>query len=142
MRWINRMPGRVGHVTLAALPFLLVFLAYSAGSAARLAENPQDRVLPSPATLVETAVRLVSEPDRRSGDILFWGDTASSLTLLGLGVGIAALIGLTFGLAIGLVPVIRSTFQTFVAILSMIPPLAVCRSFSSRWGWATRRRWR
>ena len=27
-------------------------LAYSAGSAARLAENPQDRVLPSPATLV------------------------------------------------------------------------------------------
>jgi len=104
---------------------VLVFLAYSAGSAARLAENPQDRVLPSPATLVETAVRLVSEPDRRSGDILFWGDTVSSLTLLGAGVGIAALIGLVFGLAIGLVPVIRSTFQGFVAILSMIPPLAV-----------------
>ena len=125
MRWINRMPGRAGHATLAALPFVLVFLAYSAGSAARLAENPQDRVLPSPATLVETAVRLVSEPDRRSGDILFWGDTVSSLTLLGAGVGIAALIGLVFGLAIGLVPVIRSTFQGFVAILSMIPPLAV-----------------
>jgi NitT/TauT family transport system permease protein len=106
-------------------PFLLVFLAYSAGSAARLAENPQDRILPAPAALVETAVRLFTEEDRRSGEILFWGDTASSLTLLGLGVGIAALIGLIFGLAIGLVPVIRSTFQTFVAILSMIPPLAV-----------------
>ena len=125
MRWINRMPGRAGHATLAALPFVLVFLAYSAGSAARLAENPQDRVLPSPTTLVETAVRLVSEPDRRSGEILFWGDTVSSLTLLGAGVGIAALIGLVFGLAIGLVPMIRSTFQGFVAILSMIPPLAV-----------------
>jgi NitT/TauT family transport system permease protein len=125
MRWINRVPGRVGHVTLAALPFLLVFLAYAAGSAARLAENPQDRILPAPSALVDTAVRLFTEPDRRSGEILLWGDTASSLTLLGLGVGIAALIGLIFGLAIGLVPVIRSTFQTFVAILSMIPPLAV-----------------
>jgi NitT/TauT family transport system permease protein len=125
MRWINRVPGRVGHVTLAALPFLLVFLAYAAGSAARLAENPQDRILPAPSALVDTAVRLFTEPDRRSGEILLWGDTASSLTLLGLGVGIAALIGLVFGLAIGLVPVIRSTFQTFVAILSMIPPLAV-----------------
>ena len=125
MRWINRVPGRVTRTVLVALPFLLVFLAYSAGSAARLAENPQDRILPSPATLAETALRLVSEPDRRSGDILFWSDTASSLALLGAGVGIAAVVGLVFGLAIGLVPVVRSTFQGFVAIVSMIPPLAV-----------------
>ncbi|MEQ8367914.1 MAG: ABC transporter permease subunit [Roseicyclus sp.] len=125
MRWINRRPGPVARVGLAALPFLLVFMAYSAGSAARLAENPQDRILPAPSTLASTAWRLLTEPDRRSGDILFWGDTASSLTLLGLGVGIAALIGLGFGLAIGLIPLVRTTLQGFVSVISMIPPLAI-----------------
>jgi NitT/TauT family transport system permease protein len=65
MRWINRVPGRVGHVTLAALPFLLVFLAYAAGSAARLAENPQDRILPAPSALVDTAVGCL--PNRTAG---------------------------------------------------------------------------
>lgn len=125
MRWINRKPGAVARLALAALPFALVVLAYSAGSAARLAENPQDRVLPSPTTLFNIAVRLSTEPDRRSGEILFWGDTVSSLSLLFMGVGIAALIGLCLGLAIGLIPFIRSTFHGFVAVISMIPPLAV-----------------
>ncbi|MCU4652012.1 ABC transporter permease subunit [Roseibacterium sp. SDUM158016] len=125
MRWINRNPGRLASVVLAALPFVLVALVYSAGSAARLAENPQDRILPAPSALFETTIRLLTEPDRRSGEILFWSDTASSLTLLASGVGIAALIGLSLGLAIGLVPMVRRTLQGFVAVVSMIPPLAV-----------------
>jgi NitT/TauT family transport system permease protein len=125
MRWINREPGAAGRLALAALPFALVALAYSAGSAARLAENPQDRILPAPSTLFDTAVRLMTEPDRRSGDVLFWGDTASSLSLLFIGVGIAALSALCLGLVIGLIPVVRTTLQGFVAVLSMIPPLAV-----------------
>lgn len=125
MRWINRHPGVAARLALGALPFVVVGLAYAAASAARLAENPQDRVLPSPAQLAQTAGRLLSEPDRRSGEILFWQDTLSSLSLLAFGVGIAALIGLVFGLAIGLIPVIRSTFKGFVSVLSMIPPLAV-----------------
>lgn len=125
MRWINRVPGPTARLTLAALPFALVALAYAAGSAARLAENPQDRILPAPATLLDTAIRLMTEPDRRSGEILFWGDTLSSLTLLFMGVGIAALIALCLGIAIGLIPVVRATFQGFVAVISMIPPLAI-----------------
>jgi NitT/TauT family transport system permease protein len=125
MRLINRRAGPVSRVTLAALPFVLVGLAYASASAARLAENPQDRVLPSPATLFDTAIRLMTEEDRRSGEVLFWGDTLSSLTLLFSGVGIAAVIGLCIGLAIGLVPLVRTSLQGFVAVLSMIPPLAV-----------------
>ena len=125
MRLINRHPGPAGRVALAALPFLLVGLAYAAGSAARLAENPQDRILPAPATLADTALRLMTEPDRRSGEILFWGDTTSSLVLLFSGVGLAALTGLVFGLAIGLVPLVRAGLQGFVAVISMIPPLAL-----------------
>jgi NitT/TauT family transport system permease protein len=125
VRLINRRAGPAGAAALAALPFALVGLAYAAASAARLAENPQDRILPAPSTLLETAVRLVTEEDRRSGEILFWGDTVSSLTLLASGVGIAAAIGLTLGLAIGLIPLVRTALQGFVAVISMIPPLAL-----------------
>ncbi|MDG4648921.1 ABC transporter permease subunit [Roseibacterium sp. SDUM158017] len=125
MRVINRKAGPASRVALASLPFVLVALAYAAASAARLAENPQDRVLPSFATLAETGLRLMTEADRRSGQILLWSDTASSLGLLFAGVGIAALIGLCFGLAIGLVPLVRTTLQGFVAVISMIPPLAI-----------------
>lgn len=125
MRLINRRAGPAGRLALAALPFVLVALVYASASAARLAENPQDRILPSFATLGDTALRLLTEEDRRSGEILFWGDTAASLSLLGAGVGIAALIGLSLGLAIGLIPLVRSSLQGFVAVVSMIPPLAL-----------------
>lgn len=125
MRWINRHPGRALQVFLIALPFALVFITYSVGSAARLAENPLDRILPAPAQLLDTALRLMTEPDRRSGDILLWTDTAASLLRLGLGVGIAALSALVLGLAIGLIPMIRATLDGFVSVIAMIPPLAV-----------------
>ena len=61
MRWINREVGAAPKLFLAAQPFVLVALAYSAGSAARLAENPQDRILPAPSTLLDTAIRLLTE---------------------------------------------------------------------------------
>jgi NitT/TauT family transport system permease protein len=125
MRWINRYPSPAGRVALAALPFVLVGLAYAQASAARLAENPADRILPAPATLATTAWRLMTEPDRRSGEVLLWGDTASSLSLLFAGVGIAAATGLILGLAIGLIPLVRAGLQGFVGVVSMIPPLAV-----------------
>ena len=125
MRWINRHPGRALALFLVILPFALVLLAYAMGSQARLAVNPADKLLPAPSQIVETAARLVAEPDRRSGIILFWQDTASSLRRLALGVGIGAGLGLLFGLAIGLLPLARTTFAGFVAVVSMVPPLAI-----------------
>jgi NitT/TauT family transport system permease protein len=125
MRWINRRPGRVAAFGLILLPFLAVFLAYSIASEARLAVNPQDKLLPAPSQIVETAGRLVATPDRRSGEILFWVDTAASLQRLGLGVAIAAVTGLLAGLAIGLLPYVRATFSGFVSVVSMVPPLAI-----------------
>ena len=125
MRLINRRPGRALGLFLALLPFALALLAYMIASEARLAANPSDRLLPSPATIAETAARLFTEPDRRSGEILLWQDTAASLARLGLGVGIAAVIGLVTGLLIGLLPHVRAGLASFVAVLSMIPPLAV-----------------
>lgn len=125
MRWINRRPGPVLGMVLLVLPFLAVFAIYSAASQARLAENPSDRLLPAPAQIVETAQRVVFEPDRRSGRILFWQDTGASLSRLAQGVGIAAAVGLSLGLAIGMLPVVRCAMSGFVSVVSMIPPLAV-----------------
>lgn len=125
MRWINRHPHRALALLLALVPFVLVLLAYALGSEARRAVNPQDKLLPAPVQIVETAQRLVSEPDRRSGVVLFWKDTGSSLRRLALGVSIAATIGLIAGLAIGLLPLVRAGLSGFVAVVSMVPPLAI-----------------
>lgn len=125
MRLINIKPGRVLALFLALLPFVAVFLAYAIGSDIRLAENPADKLLPAPGTIADTAARLMTEGDRRSGRILFWHDTWASLKRLGLGIGISASVGLLIGLLIGLLPVVRSLMAQFVAVLSMIPPLAL-----------------
>ncbi|MBM7068390.1 ABC transporter permease [Actibacterium sp. 188UL27-1] len=125
MRWINRKPSRVLAWVLATLPFIIVFAAYAIGSEIRLSVNPADKLLPAPSQIWETALRLLTEGDRRSGRILFWHDTAASLRRLGLGVGIAATMGLVFGMAIGLLPYMRATFATFISVLSMVPPLAI-----------------
>lgn len=125
MRLINRRPGRLLAFFLMLVPFVLVLAAYGAGSAARLAENPSDRLLPALSQIGETAARLLSEPDRRSGQIVFWTDTAASLRRLGLGVGIAAGVGLVLGLLIGLLPLARAGLAPFVAVVSMVPPLAI-----------------
>ena len=125
MRLINQHPGIVLRTVLVALPFVLLFIAYALGSQARLAENPSDKLMPSPAKIVETAARLLTEPDRRSEKILFWYDTWASLVRLMLGVGLSAALALAFGLLIGLLPYVRATLAGFVAVVSMIPPLAV-----------------
>ncbi|MEM6941259.1 MAG: ABC transporter permease subunit [Pseudomonadota bacterium] len=125
MRLINRRPGFALRLALIALPFGLLFAAYALGSQARLAENPADKLMPAPSKIFETAQRLLTEPDRRSDTILFWRDTWASLVRLSLGVGISAALATIFGLLIGLSPYVRSTLAGFVAVISMIPPLAV-----------------
>lgn len=125
MRLINRKPSRAVAVFLLLLPFAAALIAYTLGSQARLAENPADKLLPAISTIVDAAERLATQPDRRSGRILLWDDTAASLQRLAFGVGAAALIGLSFGLSIGLLPYMRATFNGFVAVASMVPPLAV-----------------
>ena len=125
MRFLNRRPSLAVGYALTLLPFVLVLFVYMGASDIRLAENPSDKILPAPSTIVATAERLVGQPDKRSGEILFWNDTGISLIRLALGVGIAALTGLGAGLLIGLFPYMRSTFSGFVAVLSMVPPLAI-----------------
>ncbi|CAM4285099.1 ABC transporter permease [Palleronia rufa] len=125
MRLINRRPARPAAVLLAAVPFVAVLIAYWIGSEVRLAANPADKLLPAPETIAATARQIFTEGDRRSGDILLWTDTLSSLRRLGLGVGIAAASATVLGTLIGMLPYARRTLSDFVAVVSMVPPLAL-----------------
>lgn len=124
-RLVNLQPSRGGALALGALPFLLLLLAYLFGSAARLADNPDDKLLPAPAALIETLQTYAAEEDRRSGEVLWWLDTGASLKRLLIALSISAAIGIVAGLAIGAVPYIRSLMGPFVSALAMIPPLAI-----------------
>jgi len=124
-RLVNQRPGRGGAFILGALPFLILLVVYLAASNARLAANPNDKLLPSASKLGDTVTRYAAEPDRRTGQYLLWVDTASSLKRLALGVALSALAGLTFGILTGVIPFAGATLSPLIGALSLIPPLAL-----------------
>lgn len=125
MRLINLRPDRGASLVLALLPFVLVLAAYVIGSAERLAENPADKLLPSLSTLAETTARVAFTPDARTGDYMLLADTLASLERLGAALAIATGIALVLGVLVGLLPVMNALLAAFVAMISMVPPLAV-----------------
>lgn len=125
MRAINRHPSRTLRVALALLPFVALLIAYLIGSQIRLAENPNDKLLPSFASMGEAVKAYAFEEDPRTGEYLLWSDTAASLTRLLIGLAISAVFALAVGVLIGVLPIAGATFGPFVAVLSMVPPLAL-----------------
>ena len=63
-RLINREPQRGTALFLFGLPFLLTLLAYMVASQARLAVNPDDKLLPDFATIGQAIVRMAFTADR------------------------------------------------------------------------------
>src|SRR5260370_17639238 len=123
-RLINQQPGRAGALMLTALPLILVIAAYLYYSNARLAENPGDKLLPSPVTIAATIRQFALEEDERSGEYLLWNDTRASLERLSTALPISALMGVTLGVAMRVLPYLGPTLGPFVPALALIPPLA------------------
>lgn len=124
-RLINLKPGKPAKLLLGLLPFVLILVIYMIASDARLAENPNDKLLPSFAQMGSAINSLAFEPSRRTGEYLFWQDTFSSLQRLGLGVSIAALIGFSLGLVTGALPLMRAPLSPLLTVISLIPPMAI-----------------
>jgi NitT/TauT family transport system permease protein len=122
---MNIAPGGAARVMLALVPFMLIALVYVIGSAERRAANPDDKLLPPVSEMGEAFRRVAVEPDRRSGELVLWTDTAASLGRLGMGLGIATLIGLVLGLAIGVLPLVSAALAPVVAVICMVPPMAI-----------------
>ena len=122
---INQTPSNVQNIFLGLLPFALLIIFYLVSSDARLETNPNDKLLPSFSQMGDGIERMALKPNKRSGDYLFWKDTSSSLTRLGLGVLIAATIGLAIGVATGALPLLSAGLSPLLTVISLIPPLAL-----------------
>lgn len=122
---INLQPQRPWNVLLGLIPFVLIVVIYLIGSDLRLTENPNDKLLPSVQQMADAVHRMAFEPNKRSGEYLWWVDTASSLTRLGLGVFFAAILGLIIGLLAGALPLVNANVTPLLTVVSLIPPLAL-----------------
>lgn len=125
MRIINRPVPRPWKVVLAALPFVLAIIAYTIASQARLAENPADKLLPSLMSMGEAMWRMAAVEDRRSGELPLWVDTQASLGRLAAGIGISTLLAAVIGIGMGFIPLVRSGLASFIAALSLVPPITI-----------------
>jgi NitT/TauT family transport system permease protein len=124
-RLINQRPARGERFALGLLPFLLLLLAYVLASQLRLAENANDKLLPSLGNMAETFHSYAFTEDARSGRYLFWSDTWASLKRIGSALLISSGLGLLLALAIGVVPRMRALLMPLLSTVAMIPPLAV-----------------
>ena len=125
MRLINVKPRRGQEFALRTLPFVLTAAAYLIFSALRLTENPAVKLLPALGTMGEALRTLAFHADPRTGDYIFWTDSLASLQRLFLALGLATLIALVAGVAMGLLPVMGALLNAYVAVVSMAPPLAL-----------------
>lgn len=124
-RLINLTPSKPLRLLLGILPFALLLVIYIVSSDARLAENANDKLLPSFSQMGDAIQGLAFEASKRSGEFLFWQDTLSSLYRLALGIFIAAIIGFTIGLLTGAIPTLYSPLAPLLTVISLVPPMAL-----------------
>lgn len=125
MRLINLNPSRPLAAVLGLIPFLILLLLYVGASDARLAENPNDKLLPGLTSMVDSVQRLAFSEDLRSGEYLLWADTEASLKRLATGLAVSAGLALVVGILLGTLPYFRALAGPIVAAISMVPPMAI-----------------
>lgn len=124
-RLVNLKPGAGGAFLLGLLPLVLLALVYITMSAARHAENPRDRIMPTPAAMGAAIQEMAFTVDPQSGAIPLVEDTAASLVRIGSALVLSTATTLLLGLVIGLLPMMRGAMGPLVAGISVIPPIAV-----------------
>ncbi|MES2825329.1 MAG: ABC transporter permease subunit [Pseudomonadota bacterium] len=110
---------------LGALPFVLMVTAYLWASDVRHEENPDDKLLPSIAQMVEAVTPMMFKENPRNGKYLFWDDTLASLQRLAIGICAAYLVALWLGVNMGVFSGMESIGGPFSTFVAMIPPMAV-----------------
>lgn len=124
-RLINQRPARAERIALGVLPFVGLLVLYVVASRLRLADNPDDKLLPSLASMGQSIREYAFTEDVRSGQYLLWSDTWASLKRIGTALSISAGGGLLLALTIGAVPRVRALLSPLLSTVAMIPPLAV-----------------
>ena len=117
-------PGRLKWI-LAGLPFVICIVAYTVSSAKRHEANPSEKLMPTWGQMVERSAELATEPNKRTGKVVLWDDTRSSVVRIGKGIGLAAVVSVILALVIGVFPAGRALGQNFTNTISFIPPVAI-----------------
>lgn len=124
-RFINQVPSKSANLFLGLLPFLLIAVVYMGASNARLAQNPNDKLLPSIEKCIDSMSKMAFEKSKRSGEYILLNDTLTSLKRLAIGVAISAMFALLVGIAIGTVPYVTATISPLIWFFSLIPTMAI-----------------
>ena len=117
-RLINQHPGRAAGLALGVLPFIALLVMYIIASHLRLAENPDDKLLPALGKIASTFHSYAFEEDVRSGKVLFWADTWASLKR----IGSALVISATFGMLLAICMYVGSKRSLRLALLPSVAP--------------------
>lgn len=124
-RLINQVPTKTTNLFLGLMPFLLIIIVYISASTVRLAENPNDKLLPSIEKSIDSMGKLAFEKDKRTGEYILLNDTLSSLKRLAMGILISAVFALMVGIAIGVIPYVTSVMSPLIWFFSLIPTMAL-----------------
>lgn len=124
-RLLNVRPRGGVRLVLGAIPLIAIALFYMLVSEARHFENPSDKVLPTLTQMGDAIGRMWGAVDPNTGRIPAWADTWASLSRLWIGLAISTATTLLIGLLLGLLPTARATFGPMIAVIAVIPPIAV-----------------
>ena len=102
MRLMNIKPSRQTRFYLAALPFVLLAIAYFVGSSMRgLRKIPNDKLLPALPAMAQAVKQHGFQTDVRTGAYLMLADTVASLGRLVSALAISTSAALVLGIVIG-----------------------------------------
>lgn len=124
-RLVDIRPQRGARLLLGALPIVVLLLLYLIASEARHADNPADKVLPTFYAMAQAIHGFTTERDPASDRIILVADTVASLYRLGIGLAIATGTALILGLLLGVMPLARAVLGPVIAVVAVIPPVAV-----------------
>ena len=124
-RLVDLRPRRGIRLLLGALPILALVVVYLVASELRHADNPADKVLPTFSAMAEAIRGFTTDRDPSTDRIVLVADTLASLYRLGIGLGIATGTALVLGLLLGVVPLARALLGPVIAVVAVIPPIAV-----------------
>lgn len=117
-------PGKIGWF-LGIIPFVICIFLYTTASNSRHAKNPQDKLMPKWEQMAAKTKKLATEPNKRTGKIVFWDDTKHSLARLFKGIALATIASIFLAILLGLYPIGAALGQNFVNAISFIPPVAI-----------------
>ncbi|MEJ7731945.1 MAG: ABC transporter permease [Polyangiaceae bacterium] len=112
------------RILLGALPVVLLVVAYIWYSHQRHLENPMDRLMPN-LTQLQTGLKEIVTPDKRTETVWLYVDTKASLVRLATGMAWGLGIALLLGVLMGIFSTVHAIFSPVVTALAKVPPLAL-----------------